>query len=230
MEPIEISTSHKQLRNVVAERLRTAIRDGLYRPDEWLRQERISQELGVSQMPVREALKELASEGLVEYVPYRGVRVREYTIQDVEDLYAHRCYLEGTAARAAAVRITPEEIEGLRSLQQQMAEHMSPDELPIYRELNRRFHQNVFAASQRNYLIRTLNQLWVAFPTMLWGNFYRTAFHTYPDRDASDIEEHELLIQALEAHDSDLAEKYVVEHIRSAERVLLQALQASEGT
>ena len=68
--------SHRQLRHWVADRLRSDILEGRLKPGEWLRQERLAQEHGVSQMPVREALKQLAAEGLVEHVPYRGVAGR----------------------------------------------------------------------------------------------------------------------------------------------------------
>jgi DNA-binding GntR family transcriptional regulator len=67
--------SDTQSHNIVADRMRSAIVDGQYKPGEWMRQERIAQELGVSQMPVREALKQLASDGLIEHIPYRGARV-----------------------------------------------------------------------------------------------------------------------------------------------------------
>jgi DNA-binding GntR family transcriptional regulator len=223
---IEAPTSHKQLRHFVAERLRMAILEGQYRPGEWLRQERISQEMGVSQMPVREALKELAAEGLVEHVPYRGVRVIEFSPEDVADLYAHRSFLEGQAAYSAAQRITDEELAELESLHERMKLRMAPEKLAEYRELNRRFHQVIFTASRRDYLIRTLNQLWEAFPTMLWGNFFRTALHTLPERDASDIGEHTRLLEALKAHDAALAEELVCNHIKAAGSDLLRALEA----
>jgi DNA-binding GntR family transcriptional regulator len=111
---ISDTQSHKQLRNIVADRMRTAILDGQYKPGEWMRQERIAQELGVSQMPVREAFKQLASEGLIEHVPYRGARVVDISPIDVEDIYAMRGFLEGRAAGFAAANITPEEITELK--------------------------------------------------------------------------------------------------------------------
>ncbi|MGD8599184.1 MAG: GntR family transcriptional regulator, partial [Anaerolineae bacterium] len=83
-------TVHRQLHQLVTEHLRTAILDGDLQPGEWLRQQRIADELGVSQMPVREALKALAAEGVVEYIPYRGARVVEFSSEDVADLYAQR--------------------------------------------------------------------------------------------------------------------------------------------
>jgi ABC-type antimicrobial peptide transport system permease subunit len=90
--------SHKQLRSHVADRLRAAILDGELKPGDLLRQERLAQEIGVSQMPVREALKELAAEGLVEHVPYRGARVVKFSAEDIADIYAHPAFLEGRSA------------------------------------------------------------------------------------------------------------------------------------
>jgi DNA-binding GntR family transcriptional regulator len=226
MSPVEIP-SHKQLRHVVAEQLRLAILEGTYRPGEWLRQERLAQELGVSQMPVREALKELTAEGLVEHVPYRGVRVVEFSPEDVADLYAHRSFLEGAAVHAAALRITDEELAELHSLLGQMKQRMAPEELQEYRDLNRRFHQTIYAASRRSYLIRTLAQLWEAFPTMLWGNYFRTALATLPDRDANDTHEHDEILAALEAHDAVHAEQLVRRHIQAAFQSLIDALNSN---
>src|SRR5260370_19142473 len=85
---------HKQLHNVVIDRLRDMIIQGDLRAGEWLRQERLARELGVSHTPIREALKQLEVEGLVEHVPYRGVRVIEVSINDVEDIYTIRTHLK----------------------------------------------------------------------------------------------------------------------------------------
>ena len=117
---------HKQLHHAVADQLRAAIQTGRLKPGEWLRQERLAQELGVSQMPVREALKELIAEGLVEHLPYRGVRVVEFSPDDVGEVYAHRSFLEGRAAFIAARKITPEEIALLKDLQAQMKKTWVP--------------------------------------------------------------------------------------------------------
>lgn len=217
--------SHKQLRRWVADRLRADILEGQLKPGEWLRQERLAQEYGVSQMPIREAFKELAAEGLVEHVPYRGVRVVEFAADDVADLYAQRGFLEGIAARAAATLITQVELDELRALLSQMAQRLGPQQLTEYRELNRRFHQVVFQASHRAYLVRTLGQLWDAFPNMLWGNFAQTAVEPLPDRNLNDVEEHQAILTALENHDPDAAERLVRQHIESAARQLVAALR-----
>lgn len=227
MLPIE-NVSHKQLRNFVADQLRAAILDGHFKPGEWLRQEKVAQELGVSQMPVREALKELAAEGLIEHVPYRGVRVIEFNYEDVADLYDHRAFLEGRAAAVAALNITDEEIAELKQLQSQMEKNLAPEKLSVYRDLNRRFHHIVFTASRREYLIRTLTQMWAAFPTMLIGNFAATADNPLPERDNPDISEHHALIDALEKHDSAEAERVLTAHIMETGRQLVASLKRNK--
>lgn len=216
--------SHRQLRNVVADRLRAAILEGFYKPGEWLRQEKLAQELGVSQMPVREALKELATEGLIEHVPYRGVRVIAFSPEDVGDLYAHRAFLEGRAARAAAKNISAEELNELKRLQDDMENHFAPESLGIYRDLNRRFHQVIFTASRRAYLIRTLTQMWETFPTMLIGNFAVTAASPIPNRDNPDTHEHRAIISALEAGNDSLAERLMCDHILATGQQFITSL------
>ena len=218
--------AHKQLPQWVADQLRSEILEGRLMPGEWLRQERLAQEHGVSQMPVREALKQLASEGLVEHVPYRGARVVQFSADDVEDLYACRAFIEGMAARFAAANITEDELAEVAALVPRMAACETPRELAEYRDLNRRFHGAIFTASRRSYLVRTLAQLWAAFPTMLWSNVPRVARDSVPERDAPDIEEHTAILDALRAHDPDAAERAVRRHIEAAGGSLVAAMRA----
>lgn len=216
---------HKQLRNVVADQLRAAIIEGRFKPGEWLRQEKVALELGVSQMPVREALKELTADGLIEHVPYRGVRVIAFSAQDIADLYEHRAFLEGCAAAAAARNIMIDELSELHEILENMRNNIAPENVNTYRELNRRFHQAIYIASRRNYLIRTLNQVWVAFPTMLIGTFGMTSSNPLPGRDMPDLDEHSAILSALESHDPALAETRMREHILSTGRQLVQFLE-----
>ncbi len=226
MEGEHTPRSHKQLRLWVADRLRAEILEGRLKPGEWLRQERLAQFLGVSQMPVREAFKQLAAEGLVEHVPYRGVRVVEFSPEDVEDLYLCRGFIEGTAARFAAERMTPEEVEELASLHAGMCACRTPEDLADYRRLNRRFHSLIFTASRRSYLMRTLAQLWAAFPSMLWSNIPGIAVASIPERDEPDTAEHAEIVAAFEARDPSRAERAVRRHIESAGTMLVSAMRA----
>jgi len=216
---------HRQLRNLVADRLRAAILNGEIKPGEWLRQEKLAAEYNVSQMPIREALKELSAEGLVEHVPYRGVRVVEFTADDIEDLYASRSFLEGKAARAAAANITPEELAELKKLLGQMREYLRAEAISQYHELNRHFHTLIILASRRTYLIRTLTQIWDSFPSMLWNNYSLTANRAMPSRDDADIKDHEELVAALERRDADTAESIAHHHILDSGQFLVEVLR-----
>jgi DNA-binding GntR family transcriptional regulator len=217
--------SHQQLPGMVAERIRAGILEGGYQPGQWLRQQQLAADLGVSQMPVREALKKLALEGLVEYIPYKGARVLAISLEDVEDLYAQRIFLETRAAGIAAAQITPQELAELTELHREMTAQYAAERLAIYRQLNRRFHELVYNASRRQYLIRALNQLWAAYPTMLWGNFAQTAANPLPTRDSTDQQEHEAVLAALAAHDGPAAEEAMRRHLSSVADDLLATLR-----
>ncbi len=216
----------RQLRQWVVDRLRSDIVRGQIPSGEWLRQEKLARELGVSQTPVREALKQLAAEGLLQYEPYRGIRVVDFTAEDVEDVYAGRVASEGRAAGFAAKLITAAELDELRAIQAEIVVCEMPRELSHYRELNRRFHLAIIRASHRPYLIRALTQLWETFPTMLWGSVPDTAESSAPGRDAPDILEHEALLAALTARDPKAAEQALKRHIESSGQALAAAIRA----
>lgn len=216
---------HTQLAQRVVDRLRAEIFEGRLKPGEWLRQERLAHEHGVSHMPVREALRQLAAEGLVEHIPYRGVRVVSFSVADVEDLYACRAFIEGMAAHYAAGRITDAQLDELERMHVRMVACETPRELPEYRELNRRFHKLIFEVSGRSYLVRTLAQLWAAFPTMLWSNIPKIAATSAPGRDEPDAVEHAEIVAALRARDAARAELAVRSHISAAGDALLGAMR-----
>ncbi len=224
-------TDHKQLGERVGDRLRTMISQGILRPGEWLRQERLASELGVSYTPIREALKQLASEGLVEHVPYRGVRVVEFSPNDVLDMYAMRISLEGIAAASAAENISPDQLARLKELHQQMITSEAANKrenLPQIRDLNRQFHQVIIEASGRPYLVRVLHTIWTWFPAMLWGQFIQAANEAIPDWEEIANPEHEAIIAALEAHDSVTADRLMRDHIDQSRRLIVKFLQHSE--
>ncbi|MCA1732238.1 MAG: GntR family transcriptional regulator [Acidobacteria bacterium] len=229
-QPIgEKKSSHRQRAHFIADAVRADVLEGRLRPGEWVRQERIAREQGASQMPVREALRSLVAEGILEHVPYRGVRVVEFAVEDVEDLYACRLLVEGMSARYAASAITDDEVRELEDLHRRMLACQMPNELPQYRELNRRFHSLIFTASRRSFLIRTLGQLWSAFPTMLWSNIPHAATVSAPGRDEADEREHEAIVRALAARDPEAAEAAVRAHIDAAGRALLAVLEEVQG-
>jgi len=219
---------HKQLHNVVLDRLRDMIMRGELHAGEWLRQERLARELGVSHTPIREALKQLEVEGLVEHVPYRGVRVVEFSMDDVIDIYSMRCALEGLAAAAAAAHLDKSEMAEIRRLHEEMVALGDPvHDLEKVRDLNREFHLHIIYGSKRTHLIRTLEQMWSWFPTMLWNQFSLAADAATPERVGADNHDHGEIVAALEAHDADAAERHMRYHIEQTQQALLYHLKTA---
>src|SRR5215510_4816848 len=121
---IEKELTHKPLKEEIYDALHRHIIAGKYAPGDWLRQEDIASQMGVSMTPVREALDLLVASGLAERVPYRGVRVREMSPKDVAEAYGMRLVLEAMIAKDAAINITPQQVSGLKKLVEEMKKHV----------------------------------------------------------------------------------------------------------
>lgn len=165
---------HTQLQHLTVDRLRTAIIEGELALRQWLRQRQLAEEFSLSQMPVREALRELAAEGLVEHIPYREMRVVGFSADDVADLYARRSLLESMAARAAATCTTPDDLNTLRQLHAQMAAHHDIQDLAAY---------------------RTLRRMWAAFPHHVGEQLRLHCYCFAAQGDADDLGGHEGILR-----------------------------------
>lgn len=213
----------------VAELLRQQIFSGTITPGTWLRQNHLARQLGVSPIPVREAFKILQAQGLVEHLPYKGIRVVQLSPEELEDLYAVRAFAEARAAAEAAKKITDKELAELQELCFAMESCTTPASLPEYRQLNRHFHTRIAAISGRKYLIRLLDQLWAAYPTMLWANYPQVAEHSLPSREASDSAEHAAIVSALGVRDPVAAARAMAAHVERAGQDLVAFVRAQEG-
>lgn len=189
-------------------RLLEGIRAGEFRPGQRLREIDLATRLGVSRTPVREAIRRLASEGLVELAPGRGVMIIELTRQQVRELYFLRSTLEGAAARAAAQHASESEIAAFRATLRQMAAWRE-DPAQIAR-LNRDFHRLIHDAAHNRYLARALSQLSDSL-ALLPG----TTFQASGRPELAEIE-HAALLHAIENRDAERAEKCAREHIDRA--------------
>ncbi len=201
------------LKGTIFELLHARIIAGQYAAGEWLRQEEIATQLGVSMTPVREALDLLVSAGLAERIPYRGVRVLQLTPEEIADSYYLRLLLECSAARAAAEAITQDQVEELHKLVEQMHGLVTLNDISSQRQLNRQFHMAIAAAAGMPLLTRTYETILNTFPDwMLYEYMFR-----HPELLASSLEqeytEHLRLVQALAAHDPEQAVAQAANHI-----------------
>jgi DNA-binding GntR family transcriptional regulator len=210
---LEKEVNHKPLKEEIYDALHRQIIAGKYKPGDWLRQEEIASQMGVSMTPVREALDLLVSTGLAERVPYRGVQVREMSIKDMADAYGLRLILEALTAREAALHIKPEQISRLEKILAEMKKHFKLNEMPQERQLSREFHAVVAEASENDLLIKLYSIVTNAFPDwLLYEAVYRK-----PELLASSVtqtyEEHAAILDALKKGDADKSVQKSMDHI-----------------
>jgi DNA-binding GntR family transcriptional regulator len=214
----------KSLKDEVFELLHQRILAGKYLPGDWLRQEEISSQLGVSQTPVREALDLLVSVGLAERVPYRGVRVPEPTTEDIIDAYTLRLILESSAAHLAALNVNPDQLQALRDIVEQTRRLVSLEEMSLLRQLNRRFHFLLVAASGNLQLSKLYEMASNGFPD--W-RLYEVMFR-HPELLSTNLEreygEHSAIVEALAARDARGAARQTLIHIHNLSGELVEFL------
>ena len=220
----EKELTHKPLKEEIFDVLHRHIIAGKYGPGDWLRQEDIASQMGVSMTPVREALDLLVSAGLAERVPYRGVRVREMSTQDIVEAYGLRLVLEALTAREAALHITPEQISGLEKIMDEMKKHVKLQDMPKERQLSREFHSLIAEASGNNLLIKLYAVVTNAFPDWL---LYEAVFRR-PELLAGSVaqtyEEHTAIVNALIKGDTDKAVQSSIEHVLDSGKWLREYL------
>ena len=210
-------TPHGRSHEQVAGEIRQLILGGLLGPGQPVNQDEIAERLGVSRMPVREALRTLAVEGLVQFHPNRGAVVTELSRRDMEELYALRIMLEGPAARRSAENMTSEHLTGLQGLIKEM-ERLRDGPRAEWAEVHYRFHLSLYEAAGMPRLGRLIAGLRNLVEP------YSRIYIRLPERMRQAEREHRDLVAACRKRDGERAEKVLVEHLSSPSRALLDLL------
>ncbi len=196
------------LRSKVFTQIEDAILTGKYAPGDGLTEMRLSEEMKVSRTPVREALRQLELEGLVQYIPNKGVVVTGIEWQDIEDIYEIRIRIEGLAACLAAEKITQEELAELEEVVDLTEFYVNKGDFTHLLHLDSQFHDIIFKASKNRPLMHMLK---------LFHNYVKRARNEslmYPGRSSKVYVEHRNIYLAIKDHDPDMAEKQYVTHIK----------------
>lgn len=211
----------KPLHEAAVERLRDMIIEGELAVGERLHDGNLAEILSVSRTPVREAIKLLATEGLVELLPGRGARVADLSIASVSELFEVIAGIERHACELAAVRMSPRELEKLQKMHDRMAEHHRAGERHDYFKLNHELHLAVVANSKNAILQSTHAALIVKARR---GRYTALASQA---RWKEAMTEHELLMQAFADRDAQKAGEIMLQHDRRTGEVVLHLLQNS---
>ena len=202
-----------QVKDVVLER----IARGHYRPGERLVETAIARELGVSQAPVREALRDLDQLGLVVYEPNRGCSVRRVSPAELRDAFPVRAALEALASRLAAPRITEAELARLEALLDEMVVAARAADPLAQAHANARFHATIVAAAANP----TLERQWSLLEP--FARTYLTSVQA--DADLEQLaERHRPIVAALRAGDGEVAARVMHDHLIAAAALIQEEL------
>jgi DNA-binding GntR family transcriptional regulator len=203
-----IGAAHSPLTKLVVNSIRERIISGDLKPGERLVEAHLSEELGVSRMPVREALRELAAEGVVSIEPRRGATVATYTPEQIQELVEVRATLEALNAKLAAKRHDPAQIKRLEQILAAGSKITEKTDLAQLHEDNNEFHEalaQVAANATLREMVRSLRD--------------RTAIIFAPHsrkRAKQNWEEHAAILRAVVAGDADLAGLLAARHVYNA--------------
>jgi DNA-binding GntR family transcriptional regulator len=208
------------LHDSVAERLRALVFDGVLAGGSWIDEKALAAAWQVSRTPLREALKVLAAEGLVELVPQRGCRVVEIGDADADALFPVMALLEGRCAFEACQRADDEALHQLRRLHDELERHAAAGSLDGYYRVNHVFHSAVQQLAGNRWLDRVTGDL-RRFVRLMRGRQL-----ALPGRIEASLNEHRVLMDAFEQRDAARAERAMHDHLM-AQLVALKKLRAA---
>jgi len=216
-EMARVDLGYKPLQQIAYERLRDDILRGRYRPGDRLRIAAIATSYGISPVPVREALRSLEAEGLIDFAPNRGAVIPKLTAEELEEIFLMRIPLESLAIRRAIPNLTPADLQRLEQLNAGMKDHVA--DAARWLELNQKFHLETYRRADLPRLNQVVANLWGLVRPYLGVYMARaqtlTKAHT----------EHDALLRACRARDVTKATAILEEHLRDTARIVGAALQ-----
>lgn len=211
MNIIEGNKNKKSLTNLIFDKIRDDILNDKYTIGDKLVESKLADKLGVSRTPVREALKQLELDGLVESIPNRGVIVKGLSDQDIHDIYSVRVSIESIAAEWAVERMLPEDLKELKEIYDLMEFFtMKHDSEKIF-ELNTKFHEKIYASTKSRYLEHILKDFQIFIKST------RLESLKTEGRLEVALEEHRKILEAFENGDKEEAKRCIEKHIKSAQ-------------
>lgn len=201
---------HRKKADLVYEYLREQIINGTYAPGRRMTLADLSGELGLSHMPVREALLKLEREGLLVSEPHKGMRVVQLSLKDAQELFEIRCELEGLSAWRAAQSGDADLADDLEAINADFADAYRRQDFTAMGSANWMLHRRILQAAGSAQLTRVLEDHWTA------SQRYRSGYQLIPGRAHQTIAEHEAIIAALRQADPEAARSAARAHIQKA--------------
>jgi DNA-binding GntR family transcriptional regulator len=211
---------YKPLREVIFNTLREAIIVGELKPGERLMEVQLAEKMGVSRTPVREAIRKLELEGLVDMVPRKGAHVAELSVKDIIDVLEVRASLDGLASALSATRITDEELKELKHIYSQFVVYSEKENLQGIIKKDVEFHEVIYRSSRNEKLIQISNNLREQVQR------FRVIYLKDNSSSKGVAREHQDILEAIAARDPDTAQKVAQKHIKSQEVTIIKSLKS----
>lgn len=208
----------KTIRGQVYQILRDEICSGKYGPGFWLQEKELAEKLGVSRSPVREALRQLVSDGLVIEVPNKGVFVKEFTLRDIDEIFDMRVMLESYGIQKSRKNLTSVRRQKLFELLEALERSCAAGDLDKYVQVDEELHIRIVELGGNSLVestydrVRSMNQQ------------FRVLSLSSNQRFADSMEEHRKLIHALAVGDITTAEEAMRIHLELARRTIKEQL------
>jgi len=194
-----MGSNNKTAQSIVYETLREQILQGRIFPGAWLREQDLVEQFNVSRTPIREALRRLESDELIQLVPFRGARVRSFSPKDFQEEYTVRAALEGFAIELAVSKITDAKIARLEKMTTKMEELLDRGDLGAFLDVNRKFHMTIYEEAGSSRLVSMIESSWDR------ENLYRLVFLSRPASLEIEKAIHRDLLKACRRRDGEWA-------------------------
>jgi DNA-binding GntR family transcriptional regulator len=191
----------------VAERLRQRIFAHELTPGDWIDEQKLAEQYGISRTPLREALKVLAAEGLVDLKPRRGCYVTEISRQDIDDIFPLMAMLEGRCAFIAVQLAKPADIRDLKAIHEKLELAAKESRIDAFFEANQEFHRRIQELTNNRWLLSVIQDLRKVL------KLSRLHSLSLEGRLQQSLEEHRVIMAAFEAGDAEKAEKSMHDHL-----------------
>ena len=213
---------HQTLREKILETIRDAILKGSMKPGERVSEPDLAERFGISRTPIREAFRQLESEGYLEVIPRKGAVVASLSERDVEEFYAIKILLEGFAARMAADNLSAKDIERLETINERLKQIAKEGDVKTFFRVHNEFHEVFIKAAGNEKLYEMINQLVMRFKRL------RLASLSQPGRMEISVEEHRNMIEAFRNRDGDRADNLVRHAATIGADVLIQSMSQAD--
>lgn len=208
----------------VAERLRQRIFAHELTPGTWIDEQKLAEQYGISRTPLREALKVLASEGLVELKPRRGCYVTEISRRDLDDLFPLIAMLEGRCAAEAVSKAKPADIAALKQIHEALEKAAHDERIEAFFEANQEFHRKVQELSGNRWLLQVIQDLRKVL------KLSRMHSLSLEGRLQQSLDEHRLIMAAIAGGDAKRAEQLMHDHLLSGREALAKMEAVAANT